>query len=341
MTGLQELLESYRRERGGSLAETVEGVRELSAMFNGVTPRRPGYLAAGRLRRSYVQYYLPVNAAKVARVLEELETYATLPERPRVLDFGCGPGTASIAFLARRPAGELWLVDAVDEALDDAERFARALGAQPRRAHEPPAGPFDLVLAANVLSEATAPLEDLLADQGYLVIVEPALREATRKLMELRDRLAARGFRIAAPCLDRERCPMLEHEDLWCHQDAPWPRPAAIAEVDRRAGLVKETLKYSYLVVTRKGRTLADRGGDARVVSNLHREKGKAWAWVCGRAGPLCRFEVLTRHRSPATADFFHAGRGDVLSLEAKGEFARSEGPIRRIISGPAPADLI
>jgi SAM-dependent methyltransferase len=332
MSGLKDLLALYHRERGGSLSETAGGVRELSAMFNGLTPHRPGYLANPRLRRSYVHYYLPVNAEKVARVLAELESYAPPRAKPRVLDFGCGPGTASIALLLRRPVEDLVLVDVVDEALDDAQWFARQLGVEARRAHEPPAGEkFDLVLAANVLSETPAKLEELLTDDGHLVVIEPALKATTRRLMEWRDRLAAGGYRIAAPCLRQAACPMLEHDDLWCHMDIAWPRPAGVAEVDRRVGLTKESLKYSYLVVTRNGRTLADRGGEVRVVSNLHKEKGKAWAWTCGKRGPLCRTEVLTRHRSDATADFFHAERGHVLSVDVEGEFARSEGPIRRV----------
>ncbi len=69
-----------------------------------------------------------------------------------------------------------------------------------------------------------------------------------------------------------------------------------------------------------------------RLVSNLHKEKGKAWAWVCGRSGPLCRAEVLTRHRSESTADFFHADRGQVLQMKVEGEKFRSEGPVRRTL---------
>ncbi|HXX93926.1 MAG TPA: small ribosomal subunit Rsm22 family protein, partial [Planctomycetota bacterium] len=231
------------------------------------------------------------------------------------------------------PGADLTLVDVVDEALDDAEYFCRALGARPRRAHEPPAGEaYDLILAVNVLAETAAPLEGLLTERGHLVVLEPALRTTTRRLMEWRDGLVARGYRIAAPCLGPRTCPMLEHEDLWCHMDVAWPRPATVAEIDRRLGFSKESLKYSYLVVTRKGATMADRGGTHRVVSNLHREKGKAWAWLCGSRGPLCRTEVLTRHRSEATAAFFHAERGHVLRLQAEGASVRSEGPVERVL---------
>jgi SAM-dependent methyltransferase len=338
---IENLLARYRKERGGSVAETARGVLELSAMFNGRVPWRRGYLASRTLRRAYVHYYLPANAEKVLRVLREMDAYAP-PGRPlRVLDFGCGPGAATIALLASgRPVGELWLVDVVDEALDDAEFFARALGAAPRRAHEPPPGPFDLILAAHVLSETGARLEPLLAEEGYLAVVEPALRETTRRLMEWRDRKVEEGYRVAAPCLGDSPCPMLEHADLWCHMDVPWARPSWVAEVDRRTGLRKESLKYAYAVVTPKGRTLADLPGDLRLVSNLHREKGKVWAWGCGRSGPLCRVEVLARHRSEATAAFFRAARGDVLEVETSGTFTRSQGPIRKVRPQPPEAPI-
>jgi SAM-dependent methyltransferase len=327
---LRDLLARYHAERGGSAGETTAGVRELSDMFNGLTPHRPGYLANPKLRRAYVHYYLPVNAEKVARVLREKETYAPTTRPPRVLDYGCGPGTAAIAALLRGPVTSMTLVDVVDEALDDARFFCRGLGVEPRILHEPPKEEFDLILAANVYSEHVAPLEERLSPDGHLVVLEPALKESTRKLMAWRDAAVERGFKVAAPCLGPKACPMLEHPDLWCHQDVSWPRPATVNEIDRRLGLNKESLKYSYIVLTREGRTLADRGGDVRVVSNLHKEKGKAWAWVCGRQGPLCRAEVLTRHRSDATAAFFHTDRGEVLSMKVEGAFTRSEGPVSR-----------
>jgi ribosomal protein RSM22 (predicted rRNA methylase) len=332
MDEIKELLARYHADRGGSAAETAEGVRTLSAMFNGITPHRPGYLANPQLRRAYVHYYLPVNAEKVLRVLREMDLYATPRKKPRILDYGCGPGTAAIAALIHGPVADLVLVDVVDEALDDARFFCHQLEVEPRTMHEVPDEEFDLIFAANVFAEHLAPLEERLSEKGYLVVLEPALKETTRRLEQWRDAMVARGFKVAAPCLGQAKCPMLERDDLWCHQDVAWPRPASVADIDRRVGLTKETLKYSYAVITKKGKTLADLEADVRVVSNVHSEKGKTWAWVCGREGPLCRAEVLKRHRSEATADFFHADRGHVLKMEVHGEFARSEGPIHRVL---------
>src|SRR6185295_10102749 len=212
MTDLRDLLARYHAERGGSVSETADGVLELSAMFNGLTRHRAGYLSAHRLRRAYVHYYLPVNAEKVARVLREMDAYAPATKPPRVLDFGCGPGTAAIAKLLHGPVADLTLVDVVDEALDDARWFCSALGVQARAMHDVPDEKFDLILAANVFSERLAPLEEHLSDKGHLVVIEPALKESTRKLMQWRDDAVARGFKIAAPCIGTALCPMLERD---------------------------------------------------------------------------------------------------------------------------------
>ena len=330
MIPIKDLLALYHRDRGGAIGETVDGVGELSTMFNKLTPHRPGYLASTQLRRAYVHYYLPVNLEKVARVLIEWRRYAQRPKPLRVLDFGCGPGTAALAWLLTGlPTESLTLVDVVDEALDDAVYLCKAAGTDARRFNAVPEGEtYDLILAANVFAETELSLERHLAPDGHLIVIEPALKETTRKLIRWRDGKAAEGWKVAAPCVRSAPCPMLGREDLWCHMDVAWPRPASVAEVDRRTGLDKESLKYSYAVITKTGRTLADLGGTVRVVSNMHREKGKAWAWTCPSGeGPLCKTEMLTRHRGPETAAFFHAARGHVIGMKVEGEKFRSEGP--------------
>lgn len=304
----KELLGMYRRERGPMHRDAVaRGVAELSAMFTGQRPLRPGYLSRKDLLRAYIEYYLPINASKVARVLDEIR-----PDRPlRVLDFGCGPGTAALAFrLWGGQASRLVLADVVAEALDEAEVL---LGPTFERAEDAPRGPFDLIFATNVIVELEDArrferILDELDPAGYAVVIEPAMKEPTQRLMAWRDRLVELGWKIAAPCVGAARCPMLAMNDLWCHQDAAWTPPSWIEQI----GFPKESLKYSYLVITREGQT---RAGAWRVVSNLHREKGKARAWLCGSEGPLWNAEALTRDRD-SLRDFFRCRRGDLLAIE-------------------------
>lgn len=327
----KELIAAYHRQRGPLHRDAVaRGVAELSAMFTGRRPMRPGYLARPDLRRAYVEYYVPVNATKVARVLEEMRRYA--PDRPvRVLDFGSGPGTAALGFrLSGGRATRLVLADVVAEALDEAEVL---LGPTFERAEDRPRGPFDLIFASNVIVELEDArrferILDELDPRGHAVVIEPAMREPTRRLMEWRDRLTGLGWKIAAPCVGAVKCPMLERADLWCHMDAGWTAPAWLADIDERIGLSKDSLKYSYLVITREGPTLAD-VANWRVVSNLHKEKGKARAWLCGREGPLWNAEALTRDRD-GLRDFFRAERGDLLRIDGPAGGRLRSGSLRK-----------
>jgi len=315
---LLDAVRAWRDEHPMKMRVLAESVMTLSDMFTGRAPLRPGYLSKPSLRAAYLHYYLPVHYLKVRRVLDELASYAG-PKRGPALDFGCGPGTAALAL----GEGDVDLLDIVDEAVEDA-RFLlkRAAPRVKARAVREPSRTYRTIVAAHVLAEMrdTRPLlrllDEALAPDGHLVVVEPAMREPTRRLMEWRDTLVAQGFRVAAPCLGIAACPMRADEGMWCHQDVPWNRPAIIDELDRRTGLSKESLKYSYLVVTRAGRTLSDAtAADWRVVSDHHRAKGRSWAFLCGRAGPMCRCEMLTRHRAPERRDFERARRGDLLSV--------------------------
>jgi ribosomal protein RSM22 (predicted rRNA methylase) len=179
-------------------------------------------------------------------------------------------------------------------------------------------GRYDLILAANVLAELPdarelrALLDRSLEPAGRFVLVEPALKESAERVQAWRDELVAAGWRVEAPCMGAARCPMRSQSELWCHQDIAWERPSFVSEIDRRLGLDKESLQFSYLIVT-KAPAPAPTGW--RVVSNPHRAKGRVWMSLCGRGPELVRAELLTRHRSEKTADFEHARRGDVLEI--------------------------
>ncbi len=353
---ITDALHAYRRLRPIKQRVIAASILELSDMFTGRKPLRPGYMAKPSLRAAYIHYYLPVHFLKIRRVLDELATYARI-EGP-ALDFGCGPGTGTMAIGAgltsealssgsaspgtakevltseALPAGsassvtakevDVDLFDIVDEALDDADFLIRSAFPRVRpRIVRNPQRRYRLIVAAHVLAEMRDPrelrnlIDNHLEPDGHLVVVEPAMREPTRRLMEWRDALTADGLKIAAPCLGIAACPMRANADQWCHQDVPWSRPSFIDALDRATGLSKESLKYSYLVVTRTGQALADATpAHWRVVSNLHRAKGRVWAFLCGRAGPLCRCEMLTRHRGPALHDFERARRGDLLTTD-------------------------
>ncbi len=205
----------------------------------------------------------------------------------------------------------------------------------------------DLVILGQVLSELDVALEpaarvarhaaliaDLLArvvaPDGALVVVEPALRERTRHLHAVRDHLAAAGTTIFAPCLHASGCPMLTTEGEWCHEDLPVDLPPWVVPLARAAGLRWQRLTFAYLVLRRDGQRLFDRAPHAagegtrvhlRVVSELMRTKGKAEIFGCTAEAARVRMRRLDRDAATtgpgasATAAWSSLGRGDVVTI--------------------------
>jgi SAM-dependent methyltransferase len=258
----------------------------------------------------------------------------------RVLDVGAGPGPAGFAAAAwLRAHGRgvaLTALDASADALAVLSRtWPRAWGPCVTRtwtAGAPlPDGAFELIVASHAVNELfssdsarterrAALVEALaarLAPGGRIVLVEPALRRTGRDLLEVRDRIVSKGFSVLAPCLRQGRCPALERPRDWCHADRPWDAPPLVDRAAKAAGLARESLKYSYLVLGREPAPAAVEGR-FRIVSEPLPEKGKLRFFGCGEAGrvPIVR---LDREASESNGAFEGLERGDVVQLDGLG----------------------
>ncbi len=377
-------------ERGEAFRALCGAVTSLSRMFTrereALTRDRGSqaadYLADETLRRGYLAYFLPVNLAKVQALLDELPAMKEVTGAPRppfrVLDLGCGPGTASLGVLdwlrhvkfGRERPIEVVAVDRSRPALVETERLwneyrqlaggldARLLPTQAdlERAgslkHLSASGPdrFDLIVMANTLNELfgtarnpiarraklISTLLDLLAPQGSLLVIEPALRGVSRDLHRVRDVLVAeQSCTVYSPCLHEGPCPALINQDDWCHEERPWTPPPLVAAIDREVGFIKDALKFSYLILRKDGRTIVPRAPDCyRVVSELREMKGEKRAWLCNETG---RPEVgrLDRERSEANAALDEWHRGAIVRVEG---LARKEGKDGKRVVARIPA---
>jgi ribosomal protein RSM22 (predicted rRNA methylase) len=199
-------------------------------------------------------------------------------------------------------------------------------------------GPYDLIIAANCLnelfpvskhpikerSEVLVSLLTQLAPHGTLMIVEPALRETSRALHQVRDQLLAeKRCTVYSPCLHENNCPALVNPDDWCHEERAWEPPIMIHQIDREVGFIKDALKFSYLLLRNDGRTITDRSPDTfRMVSELRKLKGDTRAWLCNELG---RSEVgrLDRALSTGNSAWDHCDRGTIVQIEG---LTRKEG---------------
>jgi hypothetical protein len=148
------------------------------------------------------------------------------------------------------------------------------------------------------------------------VVIEPALRDTSRALLQVRDLLVDRGYAIRAPCLFRGACPALVKESDWCHAERSWRMPKLVEELARSAGLHKESLKMSYLVIAPKGESWAKppEGSVFRIVSEALAGKGRQRFMGCGPEGRV-GLAMQDKHENEKNRLFFKVSRGDVIRI--------------------------
>ncbi|MGQ0555188.1 MAG: small ribosomal subunit Rsm22 family protein [Nitrospiraceae bacterium] len=348
-------IEHLTKREGLSKERLSSAVLELSRLFTKKRSALSGsYLDSPAFAAAYLNYFLPVNLSKIQVLLDEMPVQQA-DEIFSVLDIGSGPGTGALAVLdwwhGRGSVSGLSVV-AVDRsmaALQQAERLwskycrtANLTGTSLQTCKADvartgwvkevePRAPFNLIILANCLNEIHADAIDpiamrsrlvtelvaLLAPQGTIMIVEPALRETSRSLHLVRNRLLQeKRCMIYSPCLHENNCPALINPYDWCHEERAWEPPASIQEIDGEVGFIKDALKFSYLLLRKDGKTIIDRRPDVyRVVSELRHLKGEKRAWLCNETG---RPEIGRQDRlaSPQNAAFDDWHRGAIVQLE-------------------------
>jgi ribosomal protein RSM22 (predicted rRNA methylase) len=348
-------IENVAKREGLSQKRLSSAVLELSRHFTKERSALGGsYLESPAFAAAYLNYFLPVNLSKIQVLLDEMPVDQA-DETFSVLDLGSGPGTGALAVLdwwRQRGTDCALSVVAVDRsmtALHQAESlWSKYCGAadltgtslQTCKAdvartgwvkEVEPRAPFNLIILANCLNEIHADATDpiamrsrlvtellaLLAPQGTIMIVEPALRETSRALHQVRDQLLQeKRCTVYSPCLHEQYCPALTKPDDWCHEERPWEPPVSIQEIDEAVGFIKDALKFSYLLLRKDGKTIVYRRPDVyRVVSELRELKGEKRAWLCNGQG---RQEIGRQDRlaSPQNTAFDKWHRGAIVEVE-------------------------
>jgi Mitochondrial small ribosomal subunit Rsm22 len=348
-------IEHVAKREGLSQKRLSAGVLELSRLFTKERSALSGsYLESPAFAAAYLNYFLPVNLSKIQVLLDEMPVQQA-DGTFSVLDVGSGPGTCALAVLdwwrqqgtdcalsvvavdhsmtALHQAESLWrqycrTADLTGTSLQtckaDVERTAWVKEVEPQ-------APFNLIILTNCLNEIHADATDpiatrsclvtdllaLLTPQGTIMIVEPALRETSRALHQVRDRLLQeKRCTVYSPCLHENRCPALVNRYDWCHEERAWEPPVSIQEIDGDVGFIKDALKFSYLLLQKDGKTIVDRRPDVyRVVSELRELKGEKRAWLCNETG---RPEIGRQDRlaSPQNAAFDDWHRGAIVQIE-------------------------
>ena len=330
-------------------ARLVEGIGRISA---GLTRERElagaRYLDDPSLLGAYLLFYWPRSYAQATSILGELPG-----PLGRTLDLGAGPLPMTWAALDRG-ATSVRALDRSAEALALGRRIGETSSIitqtwDAQSGDALPEGPFDTILLGHVLNELylssgaraverrvtlVQALLGRLAPGGRLVLIEPALRETSRALLQLRDRLASTAH-IVAPCLVQLACPALVKESDWCHAERAWEPPAELVQLAELAKLHQERLKMSYLVLGNDRDVVPADDALFRIVSGPMPQKGKHVLFGCGPRG---RHALVQRDRDADV--FIELERGDLARIEQlapRGDGLRIEGPVVRIARAGEP----
>lgn len=145
-----------------------------------------------------------------------------------------------------------------------------------------------------------------MEEESLIILVEPALKIESRKLLELRKELIQRfneeekrkktpsPYKVILPCMGHQTCRALEslsgRED-WCHEEVTWWRPSFLKTIDEMCGLDRKTLPFSYLVIAKSKRTREEllpqfkNKKTHRLVSPVHFEGRDLEFYLCGEDG--------------------------------------------------------
>jgi ribosomal protein RSM22 (predicted rRNA methylase) len=319
-------------------------MRRLAADFATSTPSESKYLDA------YLAYNFPVNIVKTATVIKEIvlryPDFILGKTGLSVLDIGCGGGAGifGVYYALKDARGirkfDVMAIDSSKTMLDRTQCLARWLRRHDPRIsvrlfkHEIRGGlsstskkKYDIILAVNSLAEIiqedvirnrfVKSLLNRLTHNGLVLIIEPALKKFSRRLMKLRDELVPqKDVQVLLPCLHDNPCGLLKvgSRNEWCHQSLRWSPPDFLRLINQGLNREIDVLKFAYLVIAKR-KNRSDWPKCYRVVSHLLREKGKSRCFICTPRG---RVELvrLDKSRNLANAGFDRISKGVIVRIE-------------------------
>lgn len=244
----------------------------------------------------YLAYFLPLNELRARAVIDQGNEVGFFEGLEHAIDFGAGPGTASLAFEESKPMKSYAFVERAPQARELIAKygFPQAQITEDLNAVKITDPAKTLFVASYSLTETALP--ETAKQCEALMILEPATHDDGQALLDLRARLLAEGFHAWAPCPHQLRCPLHETRD-WCHdrihvEHKPWQR-----KIESLLPVKNPTLTYSYLLARK---TPPPKPGWARLIGDSLKENGKTRQLVC--RGPEREFLAwMKRHKNEQT----------------------------------------
>lgn len=271
-----------------NLNHLASDVLRLSDFFinnpDGLTPWTETFC-----QNAYRNYFLPLNYIRVENVIARGMQVGFFKGFETTIDWGSGPGTASLAFAHNEKLKTQLKSQILIEKSSSALKTFTDFNSQFIHPE------FTTTLSLNNLScnknktlltfsYSLTEMESL--PEGWnefegLMILEPATHQDGRKLLELRRKLIAEGYSIWGPCLHQNDCPLLTlSKNDWCHDRFHVKAPEWFLKLEEHLPMKNRTVTTSYLLA-RKTKADFDVTGKARLTGDSLKEKGKTRQLIC------------------------------------------------------------
>ncbi|MBX9766829.1 MAG: small ribosomal subunit Rsm22 family protein, partial [Bdellovibrionales bacterium] len=300
-------------------------------------------------KTAYLAYNHILGHLRLTKLFKEVERLEFLKGIVSAVDFGSGSGV-SIPFLNVN-VSKIISVELAPKLFEVQKRYAAVVGADveqltpseflnrhEKKVVDPKTGVLFLSFVLTEIRE----LPRFAVDFEALILVEPGLKNDTRRLMEMREVLIKKGYTIWAPCTHQAACPLLTHSKRdWCHDKVPVSVEGPFQKVLAGLPFDSRFASYSYLLARKSpppqkaSHPAGDRVGEnspvaiARVIGESLDENGKTRQLVC--RGPNREFVSFLKKTDPNPPEF---QRGEIIQwsepFEIKGPEIRGGKPTPR-----------
>jgi ribosomal protein RSM22 (predicted rRNA methylase) len=267
-----------------SLKNLSDAVLQLSNFFidhpRDQTPWNEPYC-----KLAYRHYYFPLNYIRNQRVIEQGKNVNFFNHIEHTIDWGAGPGTASLALKNSLNLKSQLLIEKSTTALSAFKDIYDQLQ-NPTMTSVLDLKKISVDKSKTLLTLSYSLTEMAELPHGWdqfeaLMIVEPSTRDDGRKLLQVRQKLIEAGYTIWAPCLHQKQCPLLIHSKSdWCHDRVHVQAPDWFKKLEEHMPFRNNTVTTSYLLA-RKQKPTFNTKNKIRMTGDSMEEKGKTRQLIC------------------------------------------------------------
>lgn len=267
-----------------SIKNLSDAVLQLSDFFI-AHPSAPTPWGENFCKLAYRHYYFPLNYIRNQRVIEQGLALHFFNGLEHTVDWGAGPGTASLALHHGLRLKSQFLIEKSNQALsvfkDIYDQLQSPIASSALDFKKIQTDKNKTLLAFSYSLTEMSDLPPGWEQFEALMILEPSTRDDGRKLLQLRQQLIEEGFYIWAPCLHQKQCPLLIHsKNDWCHDRVHVQAPEWFKKLEQHLPFKNNTVTTSYLLA-RKQKLNFETKNKIRLIGDSLEEKGKTRQLIC------------------------------------------------------------